>query len=207
MAIDRIPGVGPTNADIATAVAAPSAATIASTVAASVPTLAQINTSVSTNASPFGGTWANVAASSGFTGVNSTTISGLTGYKFLRIMFNLSSITLTTGAQQHGIRFNGDATGAYWTMSSYGNSGFDRYLDDSSLRVGQNPGYGGMVVLDILNANSTTASKIINIRNTNNPGSYTGSGLWLNNAAISSVTLINLEGGTFAGSCRVIGAN
>ena len=34
MAIDRIPGVGPTNADIATAVAAPSAATIATAVAA-----------------------------------------------------------------------------------------------------------------------------------------------------------------------------
>ena len=34
MAIDRIPGVGPTNADIATAVAAPSAATIAAAVAA-----------------------------------------------------------------------------------------------------------------------------------------------------------------------------
>jgi hypothetical protein len=34
MAIDIIPGVGPTNADIATAVAAPSAATIASAVAA-----------------------------------------------------------------------------------------------------------------------------------------------------------------------------
>ena len=34
MAINNIPGVGPTNADIATAVAAPSAATIAAAVAA-----------------------------------------------------------------------------------------------------------------------------------------------------------------------------
>lgn len=60
MAIDRIPGVGPQNSDIAaavaapsaatiaSAVAAPSAATIASTVAGSVPTLAQINTAVNT---------------------------------------------------------------------------------------------------------------------------------------------------------------
>lgn len=60
MAIDRIPGVGPTNADIATAVAAPSAATIASTVAApsaatiastvaaAVPTIAAIQTAVTT---------------------------------------------------------------------------------------------------------------------------------------------------------------
>ena len=34
MPINNIPGVGPTNADIATAVAAPSAATIAAAVAA-----------------------------------------------------------------------------------------------------------------------------------------------------------------------------
>lgn len=60
MAINNIPGVGPTNADIATAVAAPSAstiaaavaapsaATIASSVAGAVPTLSQINTAVNT---------------------------------------------------------------------------------------------------------------------------------------------------------------
>jgi hypothetical protein len=48
MAINQIPGVGPTNADIASAVAAPSAATIASTVAASVPTIAAIQTAVTT---------------------------------------------------------------------------------------------------------------------------------------------------------------
>jgi hypothetical protein len=55
MAIDRIPGVGPTNADIATAVAAPSAASIATAVAAAVPTLAQINTSVTNNGNAYNG--------------------------------------------------------------------------------------------------------------------------------------------------------
>lgn len=63
MAINSIPGVGPQNSDIATAVAAPSAATIASAVAApsastiatavaaAVPTSAQITTIVQNNAS------------------------------------------------------------------------------------------------------------------------------------------------------------
>ena len=43
------PGVGPTNADIATAVAAPSAATIATAVAAAVPTNASITTIAQAN--------------------------------------------------------------------------------------------------------------------------------------------------------------
>jgi hypothetical protein len=111
MAIDRIPGVGPTNADIATAVAAPSAATIASAVAApsaatiasavaapsastiatavaaAVPTSANITSIVQSNAgSPFGGSWTLISSQSPTSG-NTVTFSSLSGYKKYRIYF------------------------------------------------------------------------------------------------------------------------
>jgi len=132
MAIDRIPGVGPTNADIATAVAAPSAATIAAAVAApsaatiasavnapsaatiatqvaaSVPTLSQINTSVANNSSPFGGTYTNLGTTT-LSGT-STTISGLSGYKYLKMWVYF---TPNDNGQRFIWRINGDSSAIY----------------------------------------------------------------------------------------------
>lgn len=150
MAIDRIPGVGPTNADIATAVAAPSAATIATQVAASVPTRAQIQTDITNLGNTYNGpsaaTIASTVASSvptlaqitsagntagwGSTGgetwtvistptiANSgtTTFSGLSGYKYYKIEFD---VTLN-GSSQIQVRINGNSTGNY---DSYGQAG------------------------------------------------------------------------------------
>jgi hypothetical protein len=153
MPIDRIPGVGPTNADIATAVAAPSAATIAATVAApsaatiatavaaAVPTLAQINTSVTNNGNAYNGPSAATIASTtaasvptlaqintsvatnapspnAWTLITSTaatglavTFSGLSGYKTYKVVFHHNSTSGTSN-----INFNGDYTNIY----SYG---------------------------------------------------------------------------------------
>lgn len=115
MAIDRIPGVGPTNADIATAVAAPSAAsiaaavaapssaTIASAVAAAVPTLSQINSSVASNASPYGGVWTQIA--SGNLSGNTVSITGISAKKIKVFWYNMgSSINATLY-----FRLNGDS--------------------------------------------------------------------------------------------------
>jgi hypothetical protein len=142
MAIDRIPGVGPTNADIATAVAAPSAATIAaavaapsaatiaaavaapsaatiaSTVAGSVPTLAQITSTVQANAgSPFGGTWTNIASTRvNGNNISSITWSSLSGYKYLRIIVQALSYNNGSNDSQFGLRINGD-TGANYVST------------------------------------------------------------------------------------------
>jgi hypothetical protein len=123
------PGVGPTNADIATAVAAPSAATIAaavaapsaatiasavaapssatiaSAVAAAVPTTAGITTIVQANAgSPFGGTYTNIANINPTNGSTSTTISGLSSYKYIKVV----AFLVPTGAADIFIQINGN---------------------------------------------------------------------------------------------------
>ena len=123
------PGVGPTNADIATAVAAPSAATIAaavaapsaatiaaavaapssatiaSAVAAAVPTTAGITTIVQANAgSPYSGTITNLGYQSG-NGASTVTFSSLGGYKKVVIRWTGCDTTSATNAR---IRINGD---------------------------------------------------------------------------------------------------
>lgn len=216
MPINNLPGVGPTNADIATAVAAPSAATIAaavaapsaatiaSTVAASVPTLAQINTSVSSNASPYGGTWTTVSTTT-FATVNTTTISSITGYKYLRIIFALSTVPAN---EQLGIRFNSDSGSNYLTGWHQGTGGINTRVDFTQFDIGQNPGYGAPIMLEVLNANSTSAEKVINLRNIVGAGMNSGWGHYSSNSAISSVTLFNAAGvGNFSGKCKIMGAN
>lgn len=120
------PGVGPTNADIATAVAAPSAATIAaavaapsaatiasavaapssatiaSAVAAAVPTISAINSSVASNASPFGGTWTQVA--SGNLSGNTVSITGISAKKIKVFWYNMGT-SINTSLY---FRLNGD---------------------------------------------------------------------------------------------------
>jgi hypothetical protein len=136
MAIDRIPGVGPTNADIATAVAAPSAATIAaavaapsaatiaaavaapssatiaSAVAAAVPTIGAINTSVANNA-PSPVNWVFLG-SANLQNVASATIS-FSAYRKLRLIVK---VEINGGTPQNPrVRFNGDTTnGNYFNI-------------------------------------------------------------------------------------------
>lgn len=115
MAIDRIPGVGPANSDIAAAVAAPSSATIASAVAASVPTIGAINTSVQTYASsktmkrltltsgtswtvPTGVTFVNVTLLGGGGGGASTSIYDRAGRDGMAGQVISSTLSATAGA-------------------------------------------------------------------------------------------------------------
>lgn len=131
MAINNIPGVGPTNADIATAVAAPSAATIAaavaapsaatiaaavaapssatiaSAVAAAVPTIGAINSSVSTYA-PSPHAWTLLGTITPSYSANSVTFSGLSGYRTYKIV----SAHISISGQCGGVflRINGDTT-------------------------------------------------------------------------------------------------
>jgi hypothetical protein len=158
MAIDRIPGVGPTNAEIAAAVAAPSAATIAaavaapsaatiasavaapsaatiaaavaapssatiaSAVAAAVPTTAGITSIVQANAGgQFSGTWTTVGfANHGVSASTGISVSGLSGYKYLRVITTGYS---TSNPCNPMIRFNGDTGNNYMATAANGLSG------------------------------------------------------------------------------------
>ena len=131
MPINNIPGVGPTNADIATAVAAPSAATIAaavaapsaatiaaavaapssatiaSAVAAAVPNIGAINSSVSTYA-PSPHAWTLLGTVTPNNTANSVTFSGLSGYRTYKIVS--ADINITGQCGGIFLRINGDAT-------------------------------------------------------------------------------------------------
>jgi hypothetical protein len=198
MAIDRIPGVGPQNSDIAAAVAAPSAATIATQVAASVPTLSQINTSVSNNASPYGGTWATLVDTS-FTAQSSVTISGLTGYKYL---FNYLKITtVPSSSEQIFMRINGDSG------SNYNNTNTSQ-SNQTWFNFGGNAGFGMDFIFYSYNSNSSTHQKIIHFphfRNSSGSPRYDVCH-WANTAAISSYT-IWCNAGNFTGRMFIMGAN
>lgn len=232
MAIDRIPGVGPQNSDIAAAVNAPSAATIASTVASSVPTLAQINTAVNTQTnnsaiatavagavptlaqitstvqsnagSPFGGTWTNVAVANPAS-VNFITVSSIGGYRFLKILVALSTVPAN---ETLGVRFNGDSGFNYVHYWGNGTSGLSVRTAHTELLMGANPGFGGGFALDIFSANGTTHEKVININGAISAGISIGYGLYRSNSAITSFSLFNASGaGSFTGIIRVMGAN
>lgn len=257
MAIDRIPGVGPTNADIATAVAAPSAAaiaaavaapsaatiasavsapsaatiaaavaapsaaTIATQVAASVPTLSQINTSVSNNASPFGGTWTAITTSGTLnnSGVSLIDISSLGGYKRLRFVFwNLRQVS---SAIFH-YRINGTSSG-YTTYGLY-HSGFDAAwptgaqdgssIMDGTSYVGSAGEQSSSHIIDIYNADSTTSYKYCEFfgygtKSTyaNTPGPIYGRAIFKNTAAVTSLRVSNGGLGFSQGNYAVFGGN
>lgn len=211
MAIDRIPGVGPTNADIATAVAAPSAATIAaavaapssatiaSAVAAAVPTTAGITSIVQANAgSPFGGTWTNVGQFN-MQSTNNYTISGLSGYKYIKIL--LSGYTkVATGTLQ--VRFNGDTSGIYWygwyeqIPPSGGDSvvyGLSQTQVNFGGAVGTGQQFHAIIEIEPNNATTYKSYKFDGFKH-NNPQGQTckvnGIGGWNSTAAISSISFL-----------------
>jgi hypothetical protein len=95
MAIDRIPGVGPQNSDIATAVAAPSAATIASTIATTPAVSAQITANVPTAA----------AIASAVAAPSSATIQNLIQTYAAPASVTMAAITssITTNAASAGV--------------------------------------------------------------------------------------------------------
>ena len=151
MAIDRIPGVGPQNSDIAAAVAAPSAATIAAAVAApsaatiaaavaapsaatiatqvaaSVPTLSQINTAVSSNSASMPN-WVLIGSST-TTGASITrTISSIPStYRSLRLI--AAGLFHATQTAAPLVRFNDDAN------SRYANYGYNFTSSNQSVQA------------------------------------------------------------------------
>jgi hypothetical protein len=262
MAIDRIPGVGPQNTDIATAVAAavPTIAAITSSIttnaasagltnasitsagnaagwgatgptttqiAAAVPTLAQITTAITTNAASagvtnasiastvaanaggqFSGTWTNLAfvnfgATPSTAGLN---VSGLTGYKYLRLITTAYAGVATTWR----LRFNG-ATTNYYGMSLRGARGTNtiresRFSITTGIFMGDSWIENQPPTIDLMIENSNSSTRKI-VKATDfsylNGASqvFTGSGfaVWDDNSQISSLQLdafgANVTGG------------
>ena len=204
MAIDRIPGVGPTNADIATA-AAPSAATIASTIAttpavssqitASVPTaaaiatavaapsLASITTAITNNAAPASVTMAAITSS---------------------ITTNAASAGVTLAAIGTQVANNAPSPNAFTVISSVtwnntsvlhtftGLSGYKRYR----LLVGYTPGAAGPWSLRL---NGDGANNYDWIRNQNTGTNAMGTGV-----GVDTILLPGPSGGSTVGGIYTV---
>jgi hypothetical protein len=210
------PGVGPTNADIATAVAAPSAATIASAVAApsaatiatavaaAVPTTAGITTIVQANA---GGAYSGTMTSLGYQSmgnVNSVTFTGLSGYKYLQ--FFGTAIMQASNAGDFSLRFNSDSSSIYnFHLPTFTPTGLtqNRAVNQSSGLIGGNITANNSAQYfngEIFNSNSA-GQKVVKTK-----GYWNDSGtvrnlvdgfiLWNSTAAISSVTFFFNNGDT-----------
>jgi hypothetical protein len=220
MAIDRIPGVGPTNADIATAVAAPSAASIASAVGA--PSLASITSAIQANAgSPYAGTITNLGFVTAH-GASTATFNGLSSYKYLRLYFH--GLQMTSNNIDFTFRLNGDSSNIYtWSgLRQRDNNATNIVYQGSTQPYHYIGGVGNSTsstngMIEFTNSNSS-AHKQYNYEfcwyDPGNPSiEYAkGNGMYLSTNAISSLT-IGISSGTFnhpGGSTRgfyLMGAN
>jgi hypothetical protein len=240
MAIDRIPGVGPQNSDIATAVstAVPTLAQITTAIttnaASAGVTMAAITSAITTNAasagvtmaaitsaiqanagSPVGGTWTNLGTVD-LNGLQGTTISSLSGYKYIRFYMGIGA-SVATRTQ---LRFNSDTGSNYWggvgnTNSIAASPGYGIQNADSSITLNGNPSGNNRVgiIVEIENSNST----IYKMVRTQGVIQYATSaaeaqfsiGTWNNTAAISSITLLNHYPGTYDAGSRlfIVGGN
>jgi hypothetical protein len=232
MAINIIPGVGPTNADIATAVAAPSAATIAAAVAApsaatiastvaapssatiatavaaAVPTISAINSSVASNApSPFNYVFLGTGS---LNNVNSATVS-FSAYKYIKVIWSYT--TNASANQQGSIRLNGDTSGnyryAYYCFNNVPNQtgasllGATR-MNSTSGNMSTSQGVHGY--MEIENANSTNPKMIYMKNNYLTQSGYNETleldGGYFIGSAITSFTIFDVNGSSYAADAR-----
>ena len=249
MAIDRIPGVGPQNTDIATAVAAavPTIAAITSSIttnaasagltnasitsagnaagwgatgptttqiAAAVPTLAQITSAVTTNAasagvtmaaitstvqanagSPYGGTYTNIASTI-TSSVTSVTITGLSGYKYLKFRYIAENFVSNNFTLL--FRINADSSSLYrWCGFGFGDNTTQPFAY-SAFTVSEIRPQGSLSTTIYLGEiiipenNATINHKSIYSKGGAFNGRYLETaGTYASSSAVSSVTFIN----------------
>lgn len=171
---------------------------------ASGPTLAEIQTAVSTYSTPYNGTWTDLGITRANGGLSSITVSGLGGYKELRMQLFLSAST----SSYITMRLNGDTGSNYGYVNSVYNSIGSSYIT-TGMRLNQASGADTTSLITISPANSTTAKKSIatgtNHSQLNNLGNFHG--LWYNTSAVTSVTFA-LNTGTFSdGWIQIWGIN
>lgn len=203
----------PSAATIAAAVAAPSSATIASAVAAAVPTTAGITSIVQANAgSPYGGTFTNLGVVN-VNSANTTTITGLGSYKYLKFLCSGNS---TSAGWAWSLRINGDTGANYWSGTGASHTvGGNGTQGGSEIRIGLQAAanQNALVMLEIPDANTgalkmVTAKGVTYVAGQNNVDSTT-IGVWNSTSAITSVTLYTSSGAAWDNGGRVFitGAN
>lgn len=212
--------------------------------AASGPSIGEITTAITTNAAPASVTNSSIATqvannapspnawvflgSGNLQGNNSATVS-FSAYRKLRIVWKFTNGT--GGPQAVLVRFNGD-TGNNYTVAAlvsyndtYAQAQTNFLINTDSLRMtyGNLANAGSCIGwMEVNDANSTSAHKQAIYRNmaamtslpSNGIGRFDADGIWRNNAAITSVTIIGNGGTVFsagesynAQGFQVFGAN
>jgi hypothetical protein len=169
------------------------------------PTIGEINTSVSTySKGPLDITWTTIAQVN--PNLTSTqTITGLGGYKYLKIMaVNVYGNTVDTFL----MRFNGDTTARAYAKIGFRLSGSNGAVGGDNdngnaigfYPVGTSTGQSTFS-LEIQNPTQTSSKKVGRYFNQGwDGGSWyrqEGDFIWQNNAAVTSVTIIKSGGGFF----------
>lgn len=184
--------------------------------ASSGPTLAEITTAITNNpSSPVGGTWTNLGTVD-LNGLQGTTISSLSGYKYIRFYMGIQS-SVGTRTQ---LRFNGDTGNNYWSgvgiTETSNNPGFSVGNGESLMTLnGVSADTSNKLALfvEIENSNSTiykiVKSQAASQFTTTKADAQFSIGCWNNTAAISSITLLNHYPGTYDAGSRlfIVGGN
>jgi len=184
--------VGPANSDIATAVAG------------AVPTISAINTSVSTYASPYGGTITSLGTQT-CTGSATVTFSSLGGYKNLRLFgYNV-------GSSNNGplVRINGDTGTNYYKINAVTTSsqGYASGLIELSSSWYHFPDYtnGFYIELDQTASGGYKMGKFWAATSYLNQGQM-GTLMWNSTAAITSISVIGNGGNFTSGQVWMVGS-
>jgi hypothetical protein len=179
-------------------------------------TLAEVQTAVSTySKGPLDITWTNLGTTAMTNGSGSVTISGLSSYKYIKVLFHFSM-----GSNcQINLRFNGDAGGnyAYGTSVITNGNMYDNVVGDGSV------GQFRLTQTDISAGNWFNGEFTISGNTSGGFKSMSGYafgptgfgngrneyfGFWRNNSAVSSFTLLPNTGTfTASGNIQVMGGN
>jgi hypothetical protein len=163
-------------------------------------------------AGPLDKTWTTVGYVNPH-GTTTQTITGLGGYKYLRIMSS-NVWSSVTGDGSFTVRFNDDSTTAAYAFMFQqqlgsaggvsGANGWNTFLQMYPL--GSDSGQSSFVI-EIENPTSTTSKKLGTFMNQgfNNSSWFNRQGyfIWSNTAAITSVTIANENGNNFNTSGQV----
>lgn len=184
---------------------APTAATVATAVAGAVPTISAINSSVASNApSPFSWTVITNTVANGT--ATSYTFSSLSGYKYYRLIFEVS-----LPASAINVRLNGDG-GSSYTRSFFGYStgGITGTFEQNQSFMLQASTTSGLMHGDLTIENaSATVYKIIKGTTASNSNFYINHfGIWRNTAAVTSISVFS-DNNNIANASRItlLGAN
>ena len=150
-----------------------------------------------------GSTYSTIATTTVGTATSSVTFSSIAG-TYTDLVISYECFTTAAGARDVAVRFNGDTGSNYSSTFLYGAGGGTAGSTRESTQTRMMVDYSGVSttantagigLLNVMNySNATTNKTVINRANRAAAGTDAVVGLWRNTAAITSVTLLFING-------------